>query len=60
MILEGICYPVIQFGRVILSRLRIQSFLGEYLVVFMSTFVLRRLLTSPVSPLMSPLMLCFN
>ena len=56
MILDGICYSVIHFGRVIIyvwsSPPVVSLFLAKYLVIFTSTFVLRRLLTSPVSPLM--------
>ena len=55
MILEGT-----SFGRVTIRMkfpTRSQSFLGKYLVIFTSTFVLRCLLTSPVSPLNATLLM---
>ena len=44
MILDGVCYPVIHFCRVILYVVWCsQSVSDEYLVIFMSTFVSGRL-----------------
>ena len=59
MILDGICYPVIHFDRAILNVWSSPPvvglfffFFGEYLVLFTSTFVSGRQLTSTVSTLM--------
>ena len=65
MILDGFYYPVIHFGRVILyvwNRPPVDSlFLAStYLVKSTSPSVLRRLLTSPVSPLDATLLIILS